>query len=271
LVINYTESAYNINNTFGLNEFKAWGRLINGDSPVFTFYADNPGTYVIETLSSPYFGSDTQTTDTKIELLNSSYSRIAYDNNSGDGHYSRIQFDVEQNDSRTFRINIYDSNGLSNNVKCYVIVELFDLGLDATAPSNGELRHDYEFYPKNTNSFYKIGPADNSYNCFEYVIDPVNHNLSEVEDDYEKAQADLIRQLATAPYNLTQILSPTNNCIVAYCDSGGVIKHFALIDNGYISSKMFHSMELVMHETIDCANGLGDEGLGTPCLYFRRN
>ncbi len=265
LIINYTDSNYHINNTYDLTiDFTAWGRLINGDSPVFSFYVDSPGTYVIETLQSTYFGSGTQTTDTKMELLNSSYSRLYYDDNSGTGNYAKITATLSQG---TYRLNIYDNNGLSNNVKCYVIIEGF-LGEDEQYASQaetlyflGELSANNSMYANQIKEFYKKEDASTDDNCLTYALgqEALMHNVDTLAESLNFFEG----------LGYTASDTPTSNCIIIY----GVpekIGHFAKRVNGRVYSKIGDA-EYVAHPYVDAyypKKTVTDNIYGAPVKYF---
>jgi hypothetical protein len=129
------------------------------------------------------------------------------------------------------------------DVRCYLIVEKFNTNEDTTDCRNGELVGLYSDYANLTSEFYKIGYADQSYNCMNYALDDY--------DDSSLGDGSLVTTyVVMANHNYYIDSQVSNNCIVAY-GVNSYVWHVAKIENGIVTAKLGKYREKVQHPNYD--------------------
>ena len=282
IAINYSPNLYYINDQYRnangqLQEFKAWGKLINGTAPMFKIKIDTAGTYVFETMDSSGLDGATPT-DTLLQIFDYNLNRISindddtlYDNEP----FSRIQrtlspgtyyFSVADADDSDGASGTSDSVGKVEGIKCYIVVE----GILPGGNGLGELVSANSIFANRLSDFYKVG--DNaSYNCFDFALDhdgffsnPDNFTVADA-GVYQHKKNDLISQMEGL--NRNDIPNYTSNCIIAYSRTNtDFVRHFAISVNGKFYAKL-NTEELVMHLDLDAYY---ESSYGSPYLYFER-
>ncbi len=255
---------YYVNSAYGSRPFKAWGRLIDGVSPVYNFSVTTAGTYRIETLNSSYFGDYAANFDTRLYLYDSNHNQIAISiNNSGNTQGGTVYEHIVRNLSvGTYHVCVGNGSGYMSDVHCYLIIERFETGEDTTVEENGELSYAYTTYANQTKEFYKIGEASKDYNCLAYVVDVKNENIS-----FNNNLSDADTQLTKKNYSKTNSL--TNDCVIVYGFDNGYVTHFAKYKSGVISAKL-GKQEVVLHREI---NAYYDKSgcYGHPIAYYKKS
>ena len=246
IAINYSPNLYYINDQYRnangqLQEFKAWGKLINGTAPMFKIKIDTAGTYVFETMDSAGLDGATPT-DTLLQVFDYNLNRISindddtlYDNEP----FSRIQrtlspgtyyFSVSDALDSDGASGTSDSVGKVEGIKCYAIVKKSD----ALSGAN-------QYYANYLRDFYVIGP-NQSYNCMNYAFDDYENNYSScswsIFNDY----------LHDNEYEYTP--SYLSNCIIAY-GNDYMVYHTAKVESGIVTAKYGFYWELMMHTGYD--------------------
>ncbi len=255
IIINYSTAAmHDITATYnssGNYPFKAWGSRINGESPLLKFRVAEEGMYVVETMSSTYFAG-TQTTDTTIQLYDSSFNRRGFnDNTSTESKYSRLRIRLTPGIYYVLLSGKYEDTGeqqIADNLKCYVIIE-----------KEGEIDTSTFglTYPDGITTFYKIEDSSNSYNCFGYVVGDLtlNEHVDNVlyPSDTQTSIVDkLARYETTKGYSIIYETKPASikNCIVVYGFNQYNIMHIARMKNGIIYSKV-GCLEVIAHVQVN--------------------
>ena len=257
--ITYHEAnMYHVNAAYGNRPFKAWGRLIDGVSPVYSFSVTTAGTYRIETLDSSYFGEDVEEFNSRLYLYDSNHNHLVQStNNSGDLNHEYI---VRYLDVGTYHVCVASNDTYMLDVHCYLIIERFDTGEDTSVVMNGELYGNYVAYADTMFDFYKKADYSYNYNCAGYAIGNLNYNGG-VSYSIAKAKEFLSDYTyhAGAPANVS-------NCIVAYGWPDNIL-HYARIDNGVVSCK-FGNMEELYHSGYNAY--FPNSTYGTPQAYFTK-
>lgn len=124
-----------------------------------------------------------------------------------------------------------------------MIIERFEYGENTNDSRFGELVGLYSDYANLTSEFYKIGDADQSYNCMNYAL-----------DDYDDSSlgagtlANISDEMASRNYYTDDQVS--NNCIVAY-GVNSYVWHVAKVKNGIVTAKLGKYREKVQHPNYD--------------------
>ena len=177
--ITYHEAnMYHVNAAYGNRPFKAWGRLIDGISPVYSFNVTTAGTYRIETLDSAYFGADATSFNSRLYLYDSNHNHLVQSTgNSGNTlNQPNHEHIVRYLDVGTYHVCVASNDTYMLQVYCYLIIEKFDTGEDTSAVMNGELYGKYSSYANSMYDFYKKGDYSYNYNCAGYAIGNLNYN-----------------------------------------------------------------------------------------------
>lgn len=248
--ITYHEAnMYHVNQTYGNQQFKAWGRLINGVSPVYSFTVTTAGTYRIETLNSTYFGANAEEFNTRLYLYDNHHNHItqATGNNgnsvtSGASVYEHIVINLSPG---TYHVCVADNSTYMLDVRCYLIIE----GFLPNGAAQGELCAPYDMYANRYAEFYKIGENSASYNCFDHALMETTDTDTNVCDINYGDREYVNNAILNFRSGYKSHSEATNNCIVAYGTPDN-INHVAKITNGVVTAKLSW-MELVMHPTYD--------------------
>ena len=225
--ITYHEAnMYHVNAAYGNRPFKAWGRLIDGVSPVYSFSVTTAGTYRIETLDSEFFGYPAPNFNSRLYLYDSNHNHLVQStNDSGNqgNEYIERYLDVG-----TYHICVASDDTYMLHVYCYLAVykvgELIDAGYWANCA--------YEYYKIQDPS------PNNYYNCMGYAIGVYNDS-----DLGSGAVNEVEAELAS--YDWIEANDLTGTRVIAYGNEYNII-HFAKYQNGIVTAKM-DGYEVVMH------------------------
>lgn len=248
--ITYHEAnMYHVNAAYGYKPFKAWGRLIDGVSPVYSFSVTTAGTYRIETLNSIYFGDNAPDFNTRLYLYDSNHNHITQSTNNNGNLSGELVHEhiVRYLDVGTYHVCVADNATYMLDVQCYLIIERFDANENPANIGHGELRHAYSMYT-HTREFYKIDDCNTNINCMEYVLGVERDDLRALP--YQAAK----NIMAEFGYQEALINDPNldiDNCIVSY-GTNTYISHYAKIENGIVTAKLNGDLEYVMHTSYDC-------------------
>lgn len=247
--ITYHEAnMYHVNAAYGNRPFKAWGRLIDGISPVYSFNVTTAGTYRIETLDSSYFGADATSFNSRLYLYDSNHNHLVQSTgNSGNTlNQPNHEHIVRYLDVGTYHVCVASNDTYMLQVYCYLIIEKFDTGEDTTVVGNGELAGFYDTYANMCADFYKIGDADNDYNCLGYALkDAPPYDYVVSGQLWEGGSDNLSKKFPNHTLKYDYLPSTIKNCIFAY-GTQSAVHHYAKMKNGIVTAKL-GSKELVQH------------------------
>ena len=271
IIINYASSTYDINDSFRnrngqLQTFLAWGKLINGSAPMFKFTVNTAGRYIMETISSDAFYSESHTqTDTMIALFDSNLSRLALNDDGSNTTFSKIQRELSVGTYYLAVSDAVDSDGAAGtgdsvgvveNIKCYLAIYKTNELIDS------------QYWANCANEYYKIpDPAPNeTYNCMGYAIG-VYDDADLGSDSLTNIRSEMASYgWSERNWNTNTDLSSLNECVIAY-GGGDSIIHFAKYENGIITAKM-DGYEVVQHTGVYAYH---HQSYDTPYKYFVKN
>lgn len=248
--ITYHEAnMYHVNAAYGNRPFKAWGRLIDGISPVYSFNVTTAGTYRIETLDSAYFGADATSFNSRLYLYDSNHNHLVQSTgNSGNTlNQPNHEHIVRYLDVGTYHVCVASNDTYMLQVYCYLIIEKFDTGEDMSIISSGELCGNYTTYADSMYDFYKIGDANTTDLCLSYARGDSTYGTDAYQHWESHYEGDPVVYDVLPEYTIWYDTLPSTikNCIIVYGNNYTVL-HYAKMVNGIVTAKL-GNLEIVQH------------------------